>query len=420
MVRPAGDIFVMDYLWNTSAQIAVILYEVDSHGSLRAWAELARRILVSIKLLKSCMLVLALAALLAGVTGCGVQGPTLYGGVGPVPDSVQIAIHLLRPPGESPVVTLTNPSLVQHLYNTVAQLPDLPENAICPADMGPSYTLTFLRGGERLRTVTAGRYGCEVVSIVGVEQERQANQAFWSELDQDISLASPIARPEQLAILHRVQLDQSPETALLTSAATVEDLYQAILQLPPASQTGSCSPEVLHHYLLVFRTSTQAIPAVLDQKCQTITLQGNYQSRGGTFTVGAPFEQLFQRTLAAATFTPAKPDRLTMEIQAGNGAAHETTIADAQLRQQLFTTIFALPAGVAQPNCPSGQDKLAGSGTWYSLEFTEWDLLTLVMVGAYQGSCTEVDLDDGQGTNPGQILQGDREFWNLVHQAAGE
>ena len=159
---------------------------------------------------------------------------------------------------------------------------------------------------------------------------------------------------------------------------------------------------------------------MLDQKCQTITLEGNYQSRSGTFAVSSAFELLFEHTLATATFAPAKSDRLTMEIQKGNGVTRQTTIADAKLRQQLFTTTFALPVGVALPNCPSGQDKVAGNGTWYTLEFTQWDLLTLVIVDAYEGSCTNVALDDGQGTNSGQTLQGDGEFWNLVHQAAGE
>ena len=314
------------------------------------------------KVRRGCILALALAALLLGVSGCGAQYPSVNAGVGDVPESVQIAIHLVLPQGENPVVTLTNPSRVLHLYNTLLQLPDLAENSICPADMGPSYTLTFLYQGFHMLTASAERYGCETVSILGVEQERHANQVFWSELDQDISLASPAASPNQLAILHRTELDQLPETALLTSAATVEDLYQAILKLPASAQNANCSPESLHHYLLVFHSGSQAIPAVLDQKCQTITLQGNDQSRSGTFAVTASFEQLFEQTLASATFAPAKSDRLTMEIQKGNGVTHQTAIGDPQLWQQLFTTVFALPVGVAEPNCPSEQDKVAGKG----------------------------------------------------------
>jgi hypothetical protein len=372
------------------------------------------------KVRRGCIPGLALAVLLLGVSGCGAQYPSVNVGVGDVPESVQIAIHLVLPQGGNPVVTLTNPSRVLHLYNTVLQLPDLAENSICPADMGPSYTLTFLHQGFHMLTASAERYGCEPVSILGVEQERQANQDFWSELDQDISLASPAASPNQLAILHRTELDQLPETALLTSAATVQDLYQAILKLPASAQNANCSAESLHHYLLVFHAGSQAIPAVLDEQCQTITLQGNDQSRSGTFAVTASFEQLFEQTLATAAFAPAKADRLTMEIQKGNGVTNQTAIGDPQLVQQLFTTVFALPVGVAEPNCPSEQDKVAGKGTWYTLEFIEWDLLTLIIVDAYEGSCTQVRLDDGQGTNPGQILQGNAEFWSLVHQAAGD
>ena len=94
----------------------------------------------------------------------------------------------------------------------------------------------------------------------------------------------------------------------------MEDLYQAILKLPRLLRTN-CSPESLHHYLLVFHAGSQAIPAVLNQKCQTITLQGNDQSRSGTLAMIASFQQLFEQTLAAATFAPAKSDRLTMQIR---------------------------------------------------------------------------------------------------------
>jgi hypothetical protein len=50
------------------------------------------------------------------------------------------------------------------------------------------------------------------------------------------------------------------------------------------------------------------------------------------------------------------------------------------------------------------------------LNFTQWDLPVLGPVDAYEGSCTFVSLDAGQGMGAGQILQGDAEFWDLVHR----
>jgi hypothetical protein len=128
------------------------------------------------------------------------------------------------------------------------------------------------------------------------------------------------------------------------------------------------------------------------------------------------FKQLFERTLAAAHFAPARPDRLTLDLQPGNGVARQSTIADAGLRQQLYTKIFALPAGKAQPNCPPGEDKVTGKGKWYTLSFTQWDLPVLVNVDAYEGSCMLVSLDANQGMGVGQVLQGDGAFWDLVHR----
>jgi hypothetical protein len=331
---------------------------------------------------------------------------------------VQIALHILYPTVGKPVVTLTDVSLVRQLYTTVVGLSLLPQNAACTADLGPSYTLTFLQGGKTLTTATAQHYGCGRVSLAGEKQDRRANQDFWSQLNQAIFQATPVARPEQLALLHTLQLDQPPATAQITSVETVQRLYQAILALPLAPQNGSCSPESLHEYQLVFHTADQAIPSVIDKTCNTISLDGNYQSRSGTFVMNGQFKQLFEQTLAAARFAPARSDRLTLDFQPGNGVARQSTITNAGLRQQLYTKIFALPAGKAQPNCPSGEDKVTGKAKWYTFNFTQWDLPVLVNVDAYEGSCTLVTLDAGQGMGVGQVLQWDGAFWDLVHQAA--
>ena len=359
---------------------------------------------------------LALAMLLVAVCGCGRPNSPPQIGAGDAPDRVQIAIHPISPQPEHPVVTLTDSLLVRGLYSTIAALPILPENISCVADMGPSYVLTFLKQGKLLARVTALRYGCGNVIIGGDNQDRGANEKFWSQLDQAIFEATPIAEPGRLAILHRLQLDQPPETALLTSVSSVQGLYQAILKLPSAQAT--CTPESLHHYELVFDTTSQAIPAELDQKCHTISLEGNYQSRSGTFLMNAPFEQLLEQTLAAAAFAPAQPDKLEVEIQAVSGAAAKTVAAGPRLGQQLYTKTFALPTGTPPPNCPSGADKIAGKGTWYTLDFTQWSLLTVIVVSAYSGSCTLVSLNESQGASTSQVLQSDGAFWDLVHQVA--
>ena len=48
-----------------------------------------------------------------------------------------------------------------------------------------------------------------------------------------------------------------------------------------------------------------------------------------------------EQTLAATPFALAHPDRLTLDLQPGSGAARQSTIADAGLRQQLFISSSA-------------------------------------------------------------------------------
>lgn len=360
-----------------------------------------------------------LLTLLIVLSGCGTNAGSQTAGPGGNPDSVRIDFDIptLDTVQSKHVVTLKDAAQVQHLYTTIFALPAMPQHIACTSDGGVSYTLTFQQGTKTLATALAARFGCQPVSITGETTDRQSNTDFWSQVDQAIYRAEPVATPEQLAILHTLQLDQAPLVAQITSVETVQRLYNAVLALPLAPQNDSCSTESLHEYQLVFHTAEQAISSALDKTCNTITLVGNYQSRSGTFVMSDQFKQLFTQTLAATSFVPAHPDRLTLEIQPANGTSQQSTVADTGLRQQLYTKIFALPAGQAQPNCPSSEDKTAGKGTWYKLNFMQWDLPVLGPVDAYEGTCTLISLDaGGQGTGMGLVLQGDQAFWDLVHR----
>lgn len=370
------------------------------------------------------LLPVLLLAFLVGLSGCGMNAGSQAAGPGPGgnPDSVRIEHDIpTLDPAQSKrvvkrVVTLNVATQARQLYTTIFALPPMPQNIACTADGGFPYTLTFRQGTKTLATVVAARYGCRPVSIAGEPTDRQSTADFWSQLDQAIYQATPVAKPKQLALLHTLQLDRPPQVAQITSVETVQRLYDAILTLPLAPQNGNCPPESLHEYQLVFHTADQAIPSVIDKTCNTISLEGSYQSRSGTFVMNGQFKHLFEQTLAVTPFALAHPDRLTLDLQPGSGTARQGTIADAELRQQLYTKIFALPEGKAPPNCPSGEDKVAGKGKWYTFSFTQWDLPVLMNVDAYEGSCALVSLDAGQGMGMGQILQGDGEFWDLVHR----
>ncbi|HEY7416479.1 MAG TPA: hypothetical protein VH593_14900 [Ktedonobacteraceae bacterium] len=361
---------------------------------------------------------LVLAVLLVILSGCGQQQVGAQGGG---PDHLQIALYDPGSTAGKPtaLVTLADASKVQQLYETVMALPLLPQNMACTADGGPSYTLTFLQGGKTLTTATAARFGCKPVMITGGGQDRQSSQDFWSQLDKAIYQATPLANPQQLAVLQTAQLGQQPQTAQITSVETVQRLYQAIVALPQAPQNENCTPDTLHEYQLVFHTANQAIPSVVDRTCNTVSLDGNNKSRSGTYVMNNQFKQLFAQTLAETSFAPAHPDQLTLQLQPSRGTDRQVTVADAKLRQQLYAKLLALPQAKTQPNWNClGADKVAMKGMWYTLDFTQWDLPVLVTVDAYEGSCTQITLDANQGMGAGPLVQGDEEFWTLVHQAA--
>ncbi len=134
------------------------------------------------------VVLLGLALIVAN--GCG-----LPGGHGPAearpsvkPDRVLIEIDQpsLDPASRKQAVVLSVAAQVQQLYATTLALPPMPKDIMCTMEVGPHYTLTFQQGGKTLTTVIAKHEGCRPVSIAGEKQERQANQQFWSQLDQAI------------------------------------------------------------------------------------------------------------------------------------------------------------------------------------------------------------------------------------------
>jgi hypothetical protein len=360
-----------------------------------------------------------LVSVIIGLSGCAPgAGANTGSGTPPggKPDSVRIDIDQPAPPGEKgqSTVTLTSITLVQRLYATIYALPTLPAQRACTTELGPHYTLTFFQADQSLVSMRAMRDGCRPVTISGETGDRQGTEDFWKQLDQAIYDGTPPANPKQLAIAKTLDQTQPLQTAQITSAEAVQRLYDAILALPLLDKGSTCGNTTLPDYQLLFQADNQAIPAAIDATCQTVTLQGGYQSRGGTYQMDAQFNQLFAATIADAPFAPARPDQLTLTIQKVSGTSGQSNMTDAALMQQLYQKVFTLQPTQPQPDCPSGDDKLHGKGVWYALDFAQWGL-SILQVSAYEGSCTAVSR-----SVTGQTLQGDQAFWSLVHQAAGQ
>jgi hypothetical protein len=330
------------------------------------------------------------------------------------PDRLHIAIDepIAPPPGGTqPVVTLNDAALVQQLYATILALSPLPAQRACTDERGPHYTLTFLQGTATLVTVQANRDGCWPVTIAGEPTPREATTDFWQQLDQAIVTATPPLSPDRLAIATSPQASQAPQSTLITSATTVQQLYDAILALPRTNAAPSCSAEPAPTDQLVFFVGEQAVPASVYEGCQAVEVDGGHQWRGGTFAMNDQFRSMLQAVLDGATFAPAQPDHLAVAVEHGQTTSYQENFSDRQVMLALYDQIFRLPETAAQSGCPSNADKLAGSGTFTTLTFSQWDL-PLVRIDTYQGSCSYVQLSD-----TGQRLQGNQTFWDLINRA---
>ncbi len=356
---------------------------------------------------------LLLVGLLAWLSGCGTNvgtGSVPASKPANKPDSVSIQVDL--PPGE-PAVTLKIASMVQQLSATIYALPQMPDNQACTSERGPHYTLTFRQGDKTLVKVIAMRDGCRPVAIAGETHDRQATQEFWAQLDQAIYHASPPASVQWLGIMRVPQAGQSSQTARILSAATAQHLYDAILALPLATPNNGYlnGPAT---YQLVFHAADQDIPSPIDMQHNLVSLNGNLQSRTGLYTMNDQFKRFLEETLAAATFAPTRPDALSFLVEKEYVYSQPVGIDDKVFIEKLYAKILALQPVQPQQGCPSEADKVAGKATWYDIRFTQWSLPVL-QVSAYEGSCKLVE-----NSSTGQPYQGDQEFWDLVHQAAGK
>src|SRR5207248_1918187 len=81
----------------------------------------------------------------------------------------------------------------------------------------------------------------------------------------------------------------SSQTARIPSAATAQRLYDAILALPLATPNNAYlngTPT----YQLVFHTADQEIPSTIDMQYNLVSLNGNLQSRTGSYTMNDQFK----------------------------------------------------------------------------------------------------------------------------------
>ncbi len=355
--------------------------------------------------------ILLLTGMLILLSSCGSRSSSAAGSnnaPSSKPDSVEIQINSTGNVGPlAPVVTLTTNDILQQLYAATYALPQMPDRQVCTLEGGPSYTLTFLLKNKTLGTALAGREGCDPVTITGEQHDREATKEFWALLDKTIYQATPPAHPTQLSIMHVPPANQATQIALITNINKVQHLYSAILALPLGSYAND-EPT----YQLAFHENTLTIPATIYQKSNLINLEGNYRTRGGWFKMNDQFTQLLAETLGGTPPAPAHPDQLLLNLSSGNKSNQNITITNTTLIQKLYAKALGLPLAQSQkfPVCV-GDDKVQGKGTWYIFTFSQTGL-SVLQLSAYEG-CLSFATNAAQ-----QYLQGDQEFWSLVHSSA--
>ncbi len=111
------------------------------------------------------------------------------------------SVHIVRVAGNEPTFqivpldrTITDTSQVQHLYQTILNLPVSCSCGACVADP-EAYGLTFYRNSQAILTVRAHTGMCWDVGLDRGNPKdtrefryRQATPAFWSELSHELSI----------------------------------------------------------------------------------------------------------------------------------------------------------------------------------------------------------------------------------------
>src|SRR5260370_20719399 len=128
------------------------------------------------------------------------------------------------------------------------------------------------------------REGGGPVSPKGETRDRKATADFWAQLAQAIYHASTPAIVQWLAVMHMPQTGQPLLTARISSAATAQRLYNAILALPLTSPNRG-NLQGVPGYQLVFHAADQKLPSVIDTHRNLISLNGNVHTRTGIYTL---------------------------------------------------------------------------------------------------------------------------------------
>jgi len=117
----------------------------------------------------------------------------------PANSTRQDGVHIVRDPGglRLPPLdrTITDPLIISHLATDVRSLPTLPADEHCPADLGTSYTLTFVQASTTWTAVMHAQ-GCETVQLsTGQTLWASTTPLLWNDLSTALGLPISAVNP---------------------------------------------------------------------------------------------------------------------------------------------------------------------------------------------------------------------------------
>jgi hypothetical protein len=332
-------------------------------------------------------------------------------------DLTKLQIELFKAGNAAPeTLYVIEQKTAQQVYKAALASPRPAQGRACPAVAGPGYQLVFWAGTQIAEIVTADRGGCGDLFLRGGDL-RQANQDFWSFLDQAISSAPHVKQPDHLEIV-RYQGDmQVPLYAKMTSARQVQKLFTALTAFLSRSQstTGPCVNQAATYDDLFFYEGEVLLRAqVFRGDCSQVRIAGKTTSPPLQPT--EQFLHQLDQELSGVTFAPVRPDTLEIQhaptsIQSGSGPDFRIS-RDQVAIQKLYNTASNLP------RWPSNKDSscnLQGTAASY-------DVLTFSQGGAWLTSttafsgCAAISFNRA-GIEGGYASQATQEFWDLVRQA---
>jgi hypothetical protein len=304
----------------------------------------------------------------------------------------------------------------QQVYKAALASPQPAQGRACPAIAGPGYQLVFWAGTQTAEIVTADRGGCGDLFLRGGDL-RQANQDFWSFLDQAITSAPHVKQPDHLEIVRYQGNVQVPLYAKITSAKQAQKLFTALsafLSTPP-STTGRCGDQAATYDDLFFYEGQVLLRAqVFRGNCSQVRIAG--KTTAPSLQPTEQFQQQVTQELSGVAFAPARSDTLKIEhaptsIQSGSGPDFRIS-RDQGAIQKLYHTASNLP------RWPSNKDSscnLQGTAASYDVLTFSQGGAWLVSTTAFSG-CAAISFNRA-GIEGGYASQATQEFWDLLRQA---